>query len=94
MDIERYKAIFVVLGHKDRDKVLVFHTSRTVRYKSIRILLTLNAALGFEVWKKTSFRHTIKATNLQTEIYINPTERFELDDNIYLKLLKHLYGLS
>lgn len=49
---EKYKARFVVLGHKYRENLFIIHTSRTVRYRNIRRLLTQVGSLGLEVWNQ------------------------------------------
>ena len=38
---ERYKARFVVQGHKDRDKALIVHKAVPVRMRSIRIFMCI-----------------------------------------------------
>lgn len=42
-DIERYKSGFVVQGHKDREKGYLVHTSKTVKLRNIRHLITIAA---------------------------------------------------
>ena len=92
---ERYKARFVVQGHKDREKNYIIHTSKTVRHKNIRIMMTITASKkGHKIWLQDVTQAYIQGYDLQREVYIKPTEHFQLKPNTYLKLLKPLYGLS
>ena len=91
---ERYKARFIVQGHKDREKEFLIHTSKTIRYKNIRLILTISAAMNFEVWSQDVTQAYIQGENLSRTVYVRPTPDFELPENSLLKLLKPLYGLS
>lgn len=83
---EKYKAELMVLGHKDMDKLLTTHTSFTVRYESIRILLTLYASPWLKVWNQDVIKAYIQqGYNLQTEICIKPVDQFKLGIRISLK---------
>ena len=92
---ERYKARFVVQGHKDREKEYIVHTSRTIRHKNIRIMLTITASLDeYTIWLQDVTQAYIQGYDLQRDVYITPSDEFKLPKDMYLKLLKPLYGLS
>lgn len=46
----KYKARFVIGGHRDKLKDMMVHAASTLQPQSIRLLLALAASLKFEIW--------------------------------------------
>eukprot|EP00171_Calliarthron_tuberculosum_P009468 IDg9468t1 len=46
----KYKARYVIGGHRDRMKEMMVHDAATLQPQSIRLILALSVAEGFEVW--------------------------------------------
>lgn len=47
-----YKTRFVVQGHDDRYKKMLVNKASTTSQQSIRVLVTINAVFGYEIWAK------------------------------------------
>ena len=90
----RYKARFVLGGHKDKMKNFMLHSASSLSQTSVRMLLALSAILGFEVWSTDVDQAYLQsASQLQRDIFIKP-DWLELGPNEFLQLLLPLYGLS
>ena len=48
--VVRYKALFMIGGHSDAMKNFIVHISQNKQPWSARLVLTLAAIFGFEVW--------------------------------------------
>lgn len=91
---ERYKARFIVQVHKDREREFLFHTSKTVRYRNIRRMLTLSVSLKLDVWFQDVTKSYVQGQKLSRNFYLKPTLDFKFPEYHYLKLLNPLYSLS
>ena len=92
----RYKARYVIGGHRDKLKQYIVHDSQTVHASSIRILVAIAAIFGFIVWSsdvKLAYLQSREPMNRRVFIR-DPAIQFGLEDGQYLELLKPLYGLS
>ena len=90
-----FKARFVAQGHRDKEKSVLVHNSKTVRQSSIRILLALAALFGFRIWSlDVNNAYLQSASQLLRDIYLKPGKEFELPSGHLLKLLRPLYGLA
>lgn len=94
MDIERYKALFVVQGHKDREKDYLIHASKIVHIRNIDLLITLAAIYRFEVCNQYVPQDHIQGDNISQKLYVNPTSELQLPKDHYLNLLNPLSVLS
>ncbi len=46
----KYKARYVICGNRDRLMDMIAHSTQTIQASSTRLLLSLAATLGFDVW--------------------------------------------
>jgi hypothetical protein len=92
---EIYKARLVVRGFQDRMKGFLVHEPNTVRVTSIRILMAIASLLGFSIWSEDVTQAFVQSTeNLLRDIYLEPAKELQMDQDLVLKLIKPLYGLS
>ena len=90
----RFKARFVIGGHREKFKNFLVHHSITVQPPTILLLLTLAAAFDFDVWSCDVTQAYLQSGALERDVYIrNAAPEFELQPDEYLKFLKPSYGL-
>lgn len=90
---EKFKARYVLSGHRDRSKAFMVHTSKTLKPASIRLMLPCASTLGFQMWTR-DVREAYQQSLSQGSIFISrPCPEFSLDPDECLQLLKPLYGL-
>lgn len=92
---EKFKARYIIGGHRDRHKAFMAHTSQTLQPASIRLMLAFASTFDFEVWTSdVSHAYLQSAEPLSRAIYIDPPcPEFALDPDQFLQLLKPLYWL-
>lgn len=92
---DKYKARYIVQGHKDREKYKLVHTSTNLRQSSIRLITALTSVYDFEVWMQhVTQAYLQSADKLLRDIYIRPPTDLCLLEILLLKLQKPLYGLG
>lgn len=91
---ERYKASPVIQGHKDIEKGYLVRTSKTNKYNTIQLMVTLSLALNFKIWSKDVAGAYIQFHDLTRAVYTKPDSDFNLPSNDFLKLLKPISGLT
>lgn len=91
---ERHKARFIVRWHKDREPGYLVHVSKTIKYKNLRLMVTLSATIDFKIWSQDVTQAYIQVKDLTRALYVKPTKDFNLTPKHTLKLLKPLYVLT
>ena len=90
----KYKARFVLGGHRDKEKNLIVHNTANIKQSSIRMIMALATILGFDIWSLDVRQAYIQsAAALQRDVYIKPKE-LDLGPGELLQIIKPLYGLS
>ena len=89
------KARFVVQGYRDKMKTSVVHDTATARQHSTQVLVGLAALFGFRLFSTDVTQAYLQsAEQLMRDLYVIPSEEFELGPDQVLKLLNPLYGLA
>jgi Reverse transcriptase (RNA-dependent DNA polymerase) len=92
---EMFKARFVLKGYREKLKTRLVHDETTSRISSARLLVGLAAVFGFRLFSvDVTQAYLQSALKLMRDVYVTPTDKFELRPDQVLKLLKPLYGLS
>ena len=92
----KWKARFVVGGHRDKFKKLMVHTSQALQTGSVRLILALAAVLSFDVWTADVKQDYLQTdSNLLRDVFIRTdAEEFSLAPDEALKLIRPLHGLA
>ena len=92
--ITKYKARFVLGGHKDRDKNRIVHNSTTLRHSSVRVWMALATIMGFDIWSSDVTQAYLQAgAKLQRKVFTRPNI-LNLAQNELLQVILPLYGLT
>ena len=91
----KFKARYVIGGHRDNKKNLMFHTATTLQPQSIRLPIALSSMNDFDIWTSDVRQAYLQSSEpLQRDIFIRkPVAEFELESYEFLELLKPQYGL-
>lgn len=91
----KFKARYVIGGHRDKFKNMMVHSTTTLQPQSVRLLLALAAMHNFHIWTSDVRQAYLQSAQpLTRDIFIDkPVPEFELQPSQCLQLLKPLYGL-
>ena len=92
---EKFKARYVIGGHRDKLKQFMVHSSQTLQPTSVRLLLAMASMFGFNVWTADVRQAYLQSAEpLMRDIFIkDPVPEFELDASQCLQILRTLCGL-
>lgn len=95
-DEQRYKARFVLEGHRDGSKAFLLHTSQTVQQLPTRLLLASLEMNDFSLWSEVAFQaYTQGDEPLARLVFINDVSpEFNLKEDECFHVIKPVYGLS
>ena len=90
----KFKARFVLGGHRDKAKSSIVHNTVNLKQSSIRLLMAMATILGFDVWSlDVKQAYLQSASQLQRKVYIKPYQ-LNLAPAEFLQIVLPLYGLS
>lgn len=91
---QRYKARFVIGGHRDRRKAFLVHTSKAVQPSSTRFLLSFSEANDFKMWSEDAPQAYIQTDyELDRELFkMDVPIEFRLAEDECLQEIKPVYG--
>lgn len=93
-EIRKARLVVQAMPHADKDRSHLFTYSPTVTKASFRILLSLAACNGFDVYlRDISQAYVCSEFDLIRDAYIVPPKSLGLPENTLWKLKKPLYGL-
>jgi len=89
------KSRLVVQAYKDTDKKSVLTQAPTIQRASQRLLLCLAVSInGTKIYTRDiSQAYTQSETQLAREIFVRPPKELKLPDELFLKVLRPLYGV-
>lgn len=91
---EKFKARFVVQGHRDPGKSLLVHDSATLRQSSMSIILAIASTFYLDVWpldRNQAYTRSAPTTRL---IYVKPDPAFGVAAGMVFQTVRPLYGLA
>jgi Reverse transcriptase (RNA-dependent DNA polymerase) len=92
---EIYKARYVFQGFRDKKKTSLVHDASTSKQQSTKLLIGLAAIFGYMIFSTDVTQAYLQSAEpLLRDVYIKPSDEFELNANQVLKLLRPLYGLA
>lgn len=91
---EQYKTRFVALGNHDPDTLYQIHYAPTVKHRSIRIQLTIDASNDDEAKSVDMDQAFTQGSKPRRSIYLRPSKEFGLRKGSLLSLLRYIYGTA
>jgi Reverse transcriptase (RNA-dependent DNA polymerase) len=98
-ETERWKARFVVQGHKDVMKRAIVHDTATISQRGARMIFAMAAIFGWKVWTEDVRQAYLQRSGrLSRDVFLTNLNGAEaelrLKPHEALRLLRPLYGLS
>lgn len=91
----KFKARFVIGGHRDKMKNMMVHCTITAQPQTVRMVMSIASILDFNAWGSDVRQAYLQSTKgLDRQLYImDAVPEFELNPDECLLLLRPLYGL-
>ncbi len=91
----KFKARYVISGHRDKLKHYMVHSSKTLQFSSIPFLFSSSSMHELDVWTTDVRQAYLQASEpITRDVFLrNPAPEFELPAEKSLLLIKPLYGL-
>ena len=92
---QRFKARFVIQGHKDQEKQNMVTEAPTVLRHSVRLLLSLASMLDLEVWTRDITQAYIQSmSDLLRDVYLIPPPNLGIAKDKIIQVMKPHYGIT
>ncbi|PXF46968.1 Transposon Ty1-PR3 Gag-Pol polyprotein [Gracilariopsis chorda] len=90
-----FKARMIAQGYKDPEKHRIVHEARTMQIKSIRLIVSLAHAPGFQLWSADIKQAYIQSkVPLTHDVYLRPVPELGLPISRLLKIQRPIYGMT
>lgn len=91
---EKYKARFVVQGHRDSEKKLLIHDTATLRQASLPIILSVASAFTLDAWSLDITQACTCSKPSTRLFYVRPDSSFGISPNLVFPIVRPLYRLE
>lgn len=91
---EQHKESLVAQGHTDKEKPIIVHDSTTLKYWSLRIILSFAGITQYTLWSQDINQAYIQSDEpLRRPIFMKRQKQLNVPKDVIWKLVKPLYGV-